>query len=181
MEGTRPGESGDEPATALDNGTGGVATATAGGHLTESSTSSASSSSSSSSAAAAAATVSTVILTESTAASAGNPPLTAPQQGLHQVHQQQQAQQLRQRISLIADVAASDVAGNLNEALLRARGLCCARAAACQTLLVVSLAPSPTLFLSFSVSLSSFHSRVPCLWFALFPSADLSLSFSLSA
>ncbi|XP_026830485.1 uncharacterized protein LOC105287386 [Ooceraea biroi] len=110
MEGTRPGESGDEPATALDNGTGGVATATAGGHLTESSTSSASSSSSSSSAAAAAATVSTVILTESTAASAGNPPLTAPQQGLHQVHQQQQAQQLRQRISLIADVAASDVA-----------------------------------------------------------------------
>ncbi|XP_025162358.1 ell-associated factor Eaf-like [Harpegnathos saltator] len=97
---TGTGESGEEPATVLDNNSTGIATTAP---ITESSTSSSSS----------AATVPT-ILTESTATSAGNLPLTgSQQQSLHQVHpqhQQTQQQQLRPRVSLISDVAASDVA-----------------------------------------------------------------------
>ncbi|XP_032666891.1 uncharacterized protein LOC116842190 [Odontomachus brunneus] len=97
---TGTGESGEEPATILDNNTTGIATTAP---LTESSTSSSSS----------AAAVPT-ILTESTATSAGNLPLTgSQQQSLHQVHpqhQQTQQQQLRSRVSLISDVAANDVA-----------------------------------------------------------------------
>lgn len=103
---TKTGESGEEPATILNNNTG---IATTAGPLAESSTSSSSSST----------TVPTVILTESTATSAGNLPLTgSQQQSLHQVQQQQQQpaqqqqqQQTRQKINLITDVAADDVAG----------------------------------------------------------------------
>ncbi|KAL6442862.1 hypothetical protein ACFW04_002727 [Cataglyphis niger] len=104
---TRTGESGGEPAaTILDNNTG-IATTT--GPLAESSTSS--SSSSSPSASSSSPTVApTVILTESIATNAGNLSLTGSSQSLHQVHQQQQT---RQRVNLIADVVANDVAGPL--------------------------------------------------------------------
>ncbi|XP_070164313.1 uncharacterized protein [Polyergus mexicanus] len=106
---TRTGESGGEPAaTILDSNTG---IATTAGPLAESSTSSSSSSSSSSPSASSSssAVAPTVILTECTATNAGNLSLTgsSQQQSLHQVHQQQQT---RQRVNLIADVAANDVA-----------------------------------------------------------------------
>lgn len=103
---TGTGESGEEPATILDNNSTGIATTAP---LTESSTSSS--------------TVGTVvtILTENTATSAGNLPLTgSQQQSLHQVHpqhQQTQQEQLRPRVSLISDVAANDVAGNLRHSM----------------------------------------------------------------
>ncbi|XP_029658864.1 uncharacterized protein LOC115232858 [Formica exsecta] len=103
---TRTGESGGEPAaTILDNNTG---IATTAGPLAESSTSSSSSSSSPSASSSSSAVAPTVILTESTATNAGNLSLTgsSQQQSLHQVHQQQQT---RQRVNLIADVAANDV------------------------------------------------------------------------
>lgn len=116
---TRTGESGEEPATVLDNNTG---VATTADPLTESSTSSTSSS------------AAVPILTESTATSAGNLSLTGSQQSLqqHQVpqpQQQQQQQQSRQRVNLITDVAtASDVAGNLSMTLFAYAlvwSLCC--------------------------------------------------------
>lgn len=154
------GESGNEPATVLDNNSTGIATTAP---LTESSTSSSSSSS-------ATATVPT-ILTESTATGAGNLPLTGSQQqqGLHQVHQQQP----RPRVNLITDVAANDVAGNLNDSVAYARGFCCCSCAACQTAFFsLSLSPPSTSpLLSPSLTPLSF-SFLGC--FILF-----SLSFSL--
>ncbi|KAL6261466.1 hypothetical protein P5V15_006556 [Pogonomyrmex californicus] len=117
----RTGEGGGEtPATVLDDNTGIVTTV---GPLTESSTSS--SSSSAAAVAATTAAVPTVILTESTATNAGNLPLTGPQQSsLHQVQQQQQQQQQqRQRVNLITDITANDVAGNLN--MIALWNLCC--------------------------------------------------------
>ncbi|XP_050447298.1 uncharacterized protein LOC126849476 isoform X1 [Cataglyphis hispanica] len=104
---TRTGESGGEPAaTILDNNTG-IATTT--GPLAESSTSSSSSSSSPSASSSSPTVAPTVILTESIATNAGNLSLTGSSQSLHQVHQQQQT---RQRVNLIADVAANDVAAH---------------------------------------------------------------------
>ncbi|XP_050447300.1 uncharacterized protein LOC126849476 isoform X3 [Cataglyphis hispanica] len=104
---TRTGESGGEPAaTILDNNTG-IATTT--GPLAESSTSSSSSSSSPSASSSSPTVAPTVILTESIATNAGNLSLTGSSQSLHQVHQQQQT---RQRVNLIADVAANDVAAD---------------------------------------------------------------------
>ncbi|XP_067203086.1 AT-rich binding protein-like [Linepithema humile] len=122
---TKTGESGEEPATILNN----TGIATTAGPLAESSTSSSSSSTATTTATTTTTTVPTVILTESTATSAGNLPLTgSQQQSLHQVQQQQQQpaqqqqqqqpaqqeqQQTHQKINLITDVAADDVAVGL--------------------------------------------------------------------
>lgn len=146
---TKTGESGEESATILNNNTG---IATTAGPLAESSTSSSSSASSSSSTTT---TTTTVILTESTATSTGNLPLTgSQQQSLHQVQQpatqQPTQQEAHQKVSLITDVAADDVAGKsmiLTCAFLRL-SLSLMRAA-CRTSSFLSTPP-----------ISQLHSRV---------------------